>query len=162
MSQPVRVMVADDQALVREGLMTLLESVPRIVQVAAATDGEEAVALCARHRPDVVLIDLRMPTTRRSRGRPRRFRPAEPETEVVVLTTHAETEGPRSSTPCRRARAAISAKDAGIAEISRAIHAATATPSRCCSTRGSCTGPPARYRFRDRRRQAAPAPARSP
>jgi DNA-binding NarL/FixJ family response regulator len=53
MNGPVRVMVVDDQAVVREGLMTLLEAAPDIKPVAAAGDGEEAVALCARHRPDV-------------------------------------------------------------------------------------------------------------
>ena len=61
MNGPVRVLVVDDQALVREGLMTLLDAVPDIAPVAAAADGEEAVALASRHRPDVVLMDLRMP-----------------------------------------------------------------------------------------------------
>ncbi len=77
MNGPVRVLVVDDQALVREGLMTLLEAVPDITPVAAAADGEEAVALSARHRPDVVLMDLRMPrlgnrwpSTRRPQGVP--------------------------------------------------------------------------------------------
>ena len=67
-SGPVRVMVVDDQALVREGLMTLLGAAPGIAPVAAAADGEEAVGLAARHRPDVVLMDLRMPLARRRRG----------------------------------------------------------------------------------------------
>jgi DNA-binding NarL/FixJ family response regulator len=58
---PIRVLVADDQALVREGLMTLLALAVGIEPVAAAADGEEAVALAARHRPHVVLMDLRMP-----------------------------------------------------------------------------------------------------
>ena len=70
MNGPVRVLVVDDQALVREGLMTLLETAPGIKPVAAAADGEEAVELCARHRPDVVLMDLRMPQARRRRGDP--------------------------------------------------------------------------------------------
>ena len=76
MTDPIRVLVADDQALVREGLMTLLQATPGIEPVADAADGEEAVALAARHRPDVVLMDLRMPTldgvqaTRRDPRRP--------------------------------------------------------------------------------------------
>jgi DNA-binding NarL/FixJ family response regulator len=86
MNGPVRVVVVDDQALVREGLMTLLEAAPDITPVAAAADGEEAVALSSRHRPDVVLMDLRMPrvdgitATRRLRARPH-------PPEVIVLTT---------------------------------------------------------------------------
>jgi DNA-binding NarL/FixJ family response regulator len=121
MNGPIRVLVADDQALVREGLMTLLESAPDINPVAAAADGEEAVALCARHRPDVVLMDLRMPkldgveATRRIRG-------AQPDTEIVVLTTHAD-EASILDALHAGARGYLT-KDAGIAEISRAIHAA--------------------------------------
>jgi DNA-binding NarL/FixJ family response regulator len=61
MSEPIRVIVADDQALVREGLMTLLAIADGIEPVAAAVDGVEAVALTAEHKPDIVLMDLRMP-----------------------------------------------------------------------------------------------------
>ena len=81
-------MVVDDQALVREGLMTLLEAAPDIKPVAAAADGEEAVALCARHRPDVVLMDLRGPRLDGVQAT-RQIRVAQPETEIVVLTNDA-------------------------------------------------------------------------
>jgi DNA-binding NarL/FixJ family response regulator len=120
-SDPVRVMVVDDQALVREGLMTLLEAAPGIKPVAAAADGEEAVTLCARHRPNVVLMDLRMPrldgveATRQIRG-------AQPDTEVVVLTTHADEASILDALQAG-ARGYLT-KDAGIAEIARAVHAA--------------------------------------
>jgi DNA-binding NarL/FixJ family response regulator len=57
----IRVMLADDQRVVREGLGTLLGLLDGIELVATAADGEEAVALAARHQPDIVLMDLRMP-----------------------------------------------------------------------------------------------------
>ena len=57
----VRVVVADDQTVVRDGLVTLLKLMPGIDVVAAASDGQEAVQLVAEHDPDVLLVDLRMP-----------------------------------------------------------------------------------------------------
>jgi len=57
----IRVLLADDQRVVREGLGTLLGLLDGIELVATAADGEEAVALARRHDPDVVLMDLRMP-----------------------------------------------------------------------------------------------------
>ena len=121
MTGPVRVVVVDDQALVREGLMTLLETATDITPVAAAADGEEAVALAARHRPDVVLMDLRMPKLDGVEAT-RRIRAAQPETEIVVLTTHAD-EASIVDALQAGARGYLT-KDAGIAEISRAVHAA--------------------------------------
>ena len=53
----VRVVLADDQSVVREGLVTLLGLLPGIEVVGAAADGEEALRLVAEHRPDVVLVD---------------------------------------------------------------------------------------------------------
>ena len=121
MSGRVRVLVADDQALVREGLVTLLESVPEIHPVAAASDGEEAVRLAARHRPDVVLMDLRMPKLDGVEAT-RRIRAELPDTEVVVLTTYAD-EASILEALSAGARGYLT-KDAGIAEISRAVLAA--------------------------------------
>jgi DNA-binding NarL/FixJ family response regulator len=123
MSGPVRVVVADDQALVREGLMTLLEAAPEIQPVAAAADGEQAVALAARHRPDVVLMDLRMPNLDGVEAT-RRIRTAQPDTEIVVLTTHADEESILDA--LRAGARGYLTKDAGIAEISRAVQAAAA------------------------------------
>jgi DNA-binding NarL/FixJ family response regulator len=118
---PVRVLVVDDQALVREGLVTLLEAAPDIKPVAAAADGEEAVAMSARHRPDVVLMDLRMPKLDGVEAT-RRIRAAQPDVEVVVLTTHADEESILDA--LRVGALGYLTKDAGIAEISRAVHAA--------------------------------------
>ncbi|MGW5053740.1 response regulator transcription factor [Actinokineospora sp. NPDC004072] len=59
--QPIRVVVVDDQALIRAGTRSILESAPDIAVVGEAGDGAEAVSVCRAHRPDVVLMDLRMP-----------------------------------------------------------------------------------------------------
>jgi DNA-binding NarL/FixJ family response regulator len=60
---PVRLLIADDHVVVRAGLKSLLGDVRDIEIVAEASDGEEAVRLARRHRPDVVLLDVRMPGT---------------------------------------------------------------------------------------------------
>jgi DNA-binding NarL/FixJ family response regulator len=57
----IRVLLADDQALVRAGFRVLIDSDPELEVVGEATDGAEAVELCRGHQPDVVLMDIRMP-----------------------------------------------------------------------------------------------------
>jgi DNA-binding NarL/FixJ family response regulator len=126
MSDPVRVLVADDQGIIREGLMTLLAAAPGIEPVADAADGAEAVRLAARHRPDVILMDLRMPNLDGVEAT-RQVREAQPDTEVVVLTTHAD-EGSILDALRAGARGYLT-KDAGIQEIARAVHAAAAHQS---------------------------------
>lgn len=89
----LRVVVADDQALVRAGFVSLLDAADDITVVAEATDGSEAVAAATEHRPDVVLMDVRMPgtdglvATRAITGDP-----ALAATRVVVLTTYEMDE----------------------------------------------------------------------
>ncbi len=61
MTGPLRVLVADDQDLVRTGLAMILDAQPGIEVVALAADGRQAVELARRHRPDVCLVDIRMP-----------------------------------------------------------------------------------------------------
>jgi DNA-binding NarL/FixJ family response regulator len=84
----ITVELADDQALVRVGFHALLDAEPGITVVAEAADGESAVSLAQHHRPQVVLMDIRMPrmdglaaTAQITRN------PALAETRVVVLTT---------------------------------------------------------------------------
>ena len=70
-TDPIRVIVADDHALFRRGLFMVLEGEPDIEVVAEANDGDEVVRLAEEHVPDLVLMDVRMPGTRRHRRRPR-------------------------------------------------------------------------------------------
>ena len=88
---PARVVVVDDQAVVREGLVLILGLVPGIEVAGSAANGREALALVARERPDVVLMDLRMPHLD-GVGATARIHAEYPETQVVVLTTHADDE----------------------------------------------------------------------
>ncbi|HTU87869.1 MAG TPA: response regulator transcription factor [Solirubrobacteraceae bacterium] len=89
--EPVRVLLADDQRLVRESLGTLLGLLPGIDLVASASDGEEALALADEHGPDVVLMDLRMPRLGGIEAT-RRLRESRPDVRVIALTTFADDE----------------------------------------------------------------------
>jgi DNA-binding NarL/FixJ family response regulator len=88
---PVRVLLADDQRLVRESLGTLLGLLDGIDLVATASDGDEAVSLAAAHGPDVVLMDLRMPRVDGIEAI-RRLREQRPEIKSIALTTFADDE----------------------------------------------------------------------
>jgi DNA-binding NarL/FixJ family response regulator len=88
---PIRVLIVDDQALVREGLVTLLGLIPGLEVAGTARDGEEAVGLSAELRPDVVLMDLRMPRLDGVEAT-RRLAASAPAIRVVVLTTYADDE----------------------------------------------------------------------
>jgi DNA-binding NarL/FixJ family response regulator len=88
---PVRVLLADDQRLVRESLGTLLDLLGGIELVASASDGEEALVMTERHRPQVVLMDLRMPRLDGIEAT-RRLRERHPEVGVISLTTYADDE----------------------------------------------------------------------
>ncbi|MFJ4334546.1 MULTISPECIES: response regulator [unclassified Streptomyces] len=116
---PARVVVADDQTVVREGIVMLLGLLPGVEVVGAAGDGEEAVRLVAELAPDVVLMDLRMPRCDGVEAT-RRIRTEHPGTQVVVLTTYADDA---SVFPALRAGArGYLTKDAGGDEIVRAVH----------------------------------------
>ena len=118
MSDSIRVLIADDQRVVREGLTMVLGLLHNVEVVGTASDGDEAVALAGELRPDVVLMDLRMPRCDGVEAT-RILRERHPETKVVVLTTYADD---RSVLDALRAGArGYLTKDAGGAEIRQAL-----------------------------------------
>ena len=86
MSAPIRIVIADDQMLFREGLRTLLSTRPDLEIAGEASDGEEAIALVESLRPAVVLMDLRMPRLDGIQATAR-IRERWPSTAILVLTT---------------------------------------------------------------------------
>jgi DNA-binding NarL/FixJ family response regulator len=120
---PIRVLVADDQRVVREGLGTLLGLIAGIEVVGTAADGNEALALAIQLRPDVVLMDLRMPRCDGIQAT-RRLHEHDAGINVLVLTTYADD---RSVIEALRAGArGYLTKDAGAAEIRQALERVTA------------------------------------
>ncbi len=89
---PVRVLIADDHPIVREGLRSLLEDSDGFCVVAEARDGDEAVRLAAQHRPDVVLMDLSMPGVDGVEATRRVLADGTAEA-VLVLTMHDDDSG---------------------------------------------------------------------
>ncbi|MGC9960622.1 MAG: response regulator transcription factor [Acidimicrobiales bacterium] len=118
----MRVVVADDQAIVRDGLVTLLGLMPGIEVVGAAADGQEAVELTAATDPDVVLMDLRMPRLD-GVAATAAIRHAHPRTQVVVLTTYADDESVAGALSA--GALGYLTKDADRHAIARALEAAT-------------------------------------
>jgi DNA-binding NarL/FixJ family response regulator len=117
-SQSIRVLIADDQRVVREGLAMVLGLLPDVDVVGAASDGTEAVAMVEELNPDVVLMDLRMPRCDGVEAT-RLLRDRHATTRVVVLTTYADD---RSVLDALRAGArGYLTKDAGGDEIRQAL-----------------------------------------
>ncbi|WP_232663926.1 response regulator [Pseudonocardia sp. TRM90224] len=117
----LRVVLADDQRIVRDGLVTLLGLLPGIVVVGAAADGDEAVAMVAAQAPDVLLTDLRMPGCDGVCAT-RRVRAEHPATAVVVLTTYADDD--TVVTALRAGAVGWLSKDADAEAIGRALRSA--------------------------------------
>jgi DNA-binding NarL/FixJ family response regulator len=119
---PLRIIVADDQASVREGLVLLLGILPDIDVIASAANGEEALALVAQHNPDAILLDLHMPvldgieTTARLTA-------DHPEVAIVILTTFSDDTSVLAA--LRAGARSYLTKDADRTDIARALHAAS-------------------------------------
>ena len=117
----IRVLLVDDDALVRAGLSMMLNGAGGLVIVGEADDGDQVPAAVAKHRPDVVLMDLRMPrvdgitATRRLRSAPSSAQPP----EVIVLTTFDADENVLGA--LRAGASGFLLKDAPPAQIAEAI-----------------------------------------
>ena len=86
MSDPIRIMVADDHHIVRQGLVALLKTIDGFSVVAEASNGQEAIECYERHQPDVTLMDLRMPRVSGAEA-VAAIRSKHPAARVIVLTT---------------------------------------------------------------------------
>jgi DNA-binding NarL/FixJ family response regulator len=146
----IRVLLADDQRVVREGLGTLLGLLDGIELVGTAADGEEALALVAEHDPDIVLMDLRMPRLDGieaiRRLAERGARPA-----AIALTTYADDASVLGA--LRAGARGYLTKDAGAEEIRAAVEAVT---------RGEVILDPAAQRHVVAALSEAPPPAEAP
>jgi DNA-binding NarL/FixJ family response regulator len=118
----VRVLVADDQRLVRDGLAMLLDLLPEVELVGTANDGLRAVELAGALQPDVVLMDLRMPNLDGVEAT-RQIRDQHPTVQVIVLTTYADDTSVFGA--LRAGARGYLTKDASAAEIAHAITTVT-------------------------------------
>jgi len=85
--QPIRVVLADDHAVVRKGIREFLEEEGDITVVAEASDGDQAIALVAKHQPDVAVLDIQMPGVSGIEAT-RRIKAGYPEVPVLILTAY--------------------------------------------------------------------------
>jgi DNA-binding NarL/FixJ family response regulator len=119
--EAIRIVVADDQTAVRDGLVLMLDLLPEITVVGAAANGAEAIVLAEEHHPDAMLVDLHMPvldgieTTRR-------LTEEHPDIAVVVLTTYADDASILEA--LRAGARGYLTKNAGRTDIARALYGA--------------------------------------
>ena len=117
----LRIVIADDQASVREGLVLLLDGLPDVEVVGAAANGEQALDLVAAQQPDAILLDLHMPVLD-GIGATRRLAAEHPGVAIVILTTYADDASVLHALQAG-ARSYLT-KDADRTDIARALHAA--------------------------------------
>jgi DNA-binding NarL/FixJ family response regulator len=120
MSEPIRVLVADDHAIVRTGIRHVLEGEPGFEVVAEASTGTEAVALALALRPDVAVLDISMPGLTGIQAAAE-LRRGSPETRVLILSMHDNTEYVLES--LRAGVHGYLLKDGAAAELGDAIRA---------------------------------------
>jgi DNA-binding NarL/FixJ family response regulator len=119
-SASIRVLIADDQRVVRDGLTMLVSLIDGVAVVGTASDGAEALRLAEEHRPDVVMMDLRMPGVD-GIAATEQLRQRLPATRVLVLTTYADEA---AIVPALRAGAlGYLTKDTSAEQIETAIRA---------------------------------------
>lgn len=91
MSEKIKVMLVDDEQLIRSGLKIILETYPDIEVIHQAGNGREAFECCKKEVPDVVLMDIRMPVSTGIEGT-KLIKEAYPEVKIVMVTTFQDTE----------------------------------------------------------------------
>jgi DNA-binding NarL/FixJ family response regulator len=146
----LRIIVADDQNSVREGLVVLLGLLPDIEVVASAANGQQAIDLVAEHQPDAILLDLNMPVLDGVETA-KMLTAQHPEVAIVVLTTYADDVNVMAA--LRAGARGYLTKDADRADIAGALRSAAAglsvfDPSVQAALLAAAGSAPARYASR--------------
>ncbi len=119
----IRVLLADDHAVVRKGICDFLEEDKEIHVVAEASDGEEALALIAREKPDVAVLDIQMPRLN-GMDATRRIKSEFPSTRVLILTAY--DDDPYVFAALQAGASGFLLKTGGSDELVHAVHAVAA------------------------------------
>jgi len=151
----IRLLIADDHAVVRAGLSQLVSTLAEVELVGVAADGAEAVQLCAERVPDVVLMDIEMPTLDGIEAT-RQIKERQPEIAVVVLTSFSDRE--RILGALDAGAAGYLLKDAEPEELARAVRAAAAgdvplDPKAARALLSAHTGTPKAHELSERERE---------